>query len=95
MVYVPQTVTINSSNCEECDSMVSLQNSTFTEQLPCRQDFFRELESGDCIPSCATWREYSHAEVILTDVLIILSAVIGLITGSAVIIMAIVRFKQM
>ena len=75
--------------------MTPVQDSNTTEHLSCHQDFFRREESGDCIPSCATWKEFSYAEVVLTDVLIILSAVIGLITGSAVLILATVQFKRM
>lgn len=75
--------------------MAVYQDTTLSELLPCREHFFREEESGNCIPSCAAWQEYSHAEVVLTDVLITMSAVIGLFTGSAVIVMAIMRFKRM
>ena len=73
----------------------SNQDPFIVELLPCRQDFFREEESGLCVPNCATWSEFSQTEVVVTDVLITLSAVIGFISGSAVLVMAAARRKRM
>ena len=63
--------------------------------LPCREDFFREEGSNDCVPSCSTWQEYSQTEVIVTDVVMVGANVIGLVTGIIVIVFSIFRRKKM
>ena len=64
-------------------------------QLPCREDFFREEGSNDCVPSCYTWQEYSQTEAIVTDVIMIGANVIGLVAGIIVIAFSIFRRKKM
>lgn len=63
--------------------------------LPCREDFFREEGSESCVPNCYTWREYSPAEVIVTDVVNILANSVGFIAGLAVVVISLIRFKRM
>ncbi len=77
-------------------SATAPQNNTRTPTLlPCRDDFYREEGSDSCVPSCATWHEYSQIEVIFIDVVIILSTVIGFIAGLAVVVFSIIRFERM
>ena len=62
--------------------------------LPCREDFFREEGSNDCIPSCHTWQEFSQTEVIVTDVIMVGANVIGLVAGIIVIAISIIRRQK-
>ena len=63
--------------------------------LPCREDFFREEGSSDCIPNCHTWKEFSQAEVIVLDVIIVAANVHGFVAGMVVIVISIIRRKKM
>ena len=63
--------------------------------LPCREDFFREEGSNDCIPSCHTWQEFSQTEVIVTDVIMVGANVIGLVAGIIIIAFSIIRRQKM
>ena len=40
-------------------------NTSTSELLDCREDFFREGDSKPCVPSCYTWKEYTPAETII------------------------------
>ena len=78
------------------DDPVNVSRNT-SGPIPCRKGFFREKddEKGPCFPHCEKWKEYSDSEVIGTDVVILGSAVIGVVAGLAVIVISIVRFKRM
>lgn len=76
-------------------STTSTMMSPEQDLLPCREDFFREEGSEDCVPSCYTWREYSDTEVIVVDVLVLLATVIGLVAGLVVLVISLIRFKRM
>ena len=77
----------------------SSQNFPITtpEPLQCQEDFFREKEKegGACVPSCYTWKEYSEAVTVITDLAIGLTSVIGFIFCLAVIIISCIRFDRM
>ena len=65
------------------------------EILDCRQDFFRETNSSDCIPNCFTWDQLGRMVSIAVDVVTIIAAAIGFFSSIAVIIVPIVRHKSM
>ena len=77
----------------------SSQNSPVTspEPLQCREDFFREEEEegGACVPSCHTWKEFSEAVTVISDLVIGLMFAIGFIFSLAVIIISCIRFERM
>ena len=70
-------------------------NTSTSELLDCREDFFREEGSVRCIPSCYTWKEYSPAETIIYDVIILVAAIVGFISGLFVLLISFIRFKRM
>ncbi len=70
-------------------------NSTAMELLPCEEDFFRDNKSGRCVPRCGIWSEYSTVDLVTTDAIILLTAVIGFIASVAVIVISLMRYKRM
>ena len=66
-----------------------------TQEFPCNEDFFRDQDSDSCVPNCHTWSEFSREVRIATDVLTGLAAAIGAVSGLAVIVISVVRSKQM
>ena len=70
-------------------------NTSSSELLDCHEDFFREEGSARCIPSCYTWNEYSPAETIIYDVIILVAAIVGFISGLFVLLISFIRFKRM
>ena len=74
--------------------MLPEEFQTMTTPLECREDFIRD-ESGICVPSCSSWREFSDAEVVVTDVFIAVSAYIGFFSALAVLVISLFRFKRM
>ena len=75
---------------------ISQSNGTASTELQsCREDFFKEEDSGLCYPSCQSWSEFTPSETIATDVVICLSAVIGFFSAIAVIMISIIRFDRM
>ena len=63
--------------------------------LACREDFFREEGSNDCVPNCHTWKQFSQAEVIIFDAIIVAANVVGFVAGIIVIVISIIRRKKM
>ena len=65
--------------------------------LQCQEDFscttVRNVSL--CLPVCGRWEESSHVVVLAIDVVIILSAAIGLIASLAVLVIACIRWKRM
>jgi hypothetical protein len=70
--------------------VISVSNS-----VTCREDFFLNEETGFCVPSCDTWREYSDSEVVVTDVLILSANVIGFIAGVLVLVISVISYERM
>ena len=70
------------------------QNDT-KKLLECREDFYREEGSRECLPSCYSWKESSHKATVTRDVILLISAIIGVISALAVMIISVIRFKRM
>lgn len=70
-------------------------NTSASRLLPCRENFFRPEGSVFCVANCHTWSEFSQSVAISTDVVVALSAIIGMVTGIAVIVISVLRFKKM
>ena len=71
--------------------MTTSLNTSTSELLDCREDFFREEDSEICVPSCYTWKTL---ETITIDVLMLLSAIVGFIFGLVVLVIIIVHQVQ-
>ena len=98
IVNIPVENTNTSNENTRTDSTMTSapsQNASASTLPSCREDFFREEGSDSCVPSCYTWHEYSEAEVIVTDVVTGLSAVIGFVSGLVIIVISSIRFKRM
>ena len=63
--------------------------------LPCQDNFFRPDGSDICVANCHTWSQYTESVVIVTDVFILLAAIIGFIAAVATVIISFIRFKKM
>ena len=75
--------------------MTTPLNTSTSELLDCREDFFREGDSKLCVPSCYTWKEFTPTETIIYDVIILLSAIVGFISGLFIMVISFIRFKRM
>ena len=78
------------------ENMDALLNSSDTELfLPCEENFFRENGSDTCVPECGVWSEYSYVDLVVTDMVILVSAVIGFVSSIAVLVISCIRYKRM
>ena len=75
--------------------MATSPNTSTSELLDCREDFFREEDSEICVPSCYTWKGYSRTKTIAIDAIIFLSLIVGFISGLFVLVISFIRFKRM
>lgn len=70
-----------------------------TAELNCSQDFisFNLSKHGGtiCAPECQRWSPFTPREVKITDILVVLSAALALVLGSAVLILGCIRCKKM
>ena len=74
---------------------VAVQNTSSLDVFPCQEDFFCPEGSNICVANCGTWSEFTPFVKISTDVVYLLSAIIGFITGIIVIILSAVNYKHM
>ncbi len=57
----------------------------------CREDFYRDnTTAGFCVPDCNTWRTNPE-----TDILLVTVSIIGLLISVLVLVISVVRAKQM
>jgi hypothetical protein len=73
-----------------CD--ISTKN-TSNQTLDCSDGFF--YNEGRCTPECVVWTPFSKTTVVITDVLTIFSAVIGVIAGFAVLLTSMLRHQRL
>jgi hypothetical protein len=62
-------------------------------ETTCQVDFF--FDGGVCKPECGKWSIYSNEQVTATSVLVFISTTVGIISGTAVFILALIRYKSM
>ena len=74
------------------DSQSSSTDNCTSTGRACREGFY--CESGICLPRCDEWEQYPHAIVVAIDVIVILSAAVGLIAGIAVLILSCISWKR-
>ena len=79
----------------DVETILAPLNSSVPDLPPCQENFFRPEGSLACVPSCHTWSAFPPSVTISTDVFIALSAIIGLVTGVAVVVLSVFRHKQM
>ena len=70
-------------------------NGTDPLLLNCEESFFRENGSDTCVPECGVWSEYSYVDLVITDMVILVSALIGFVSSIAVIVISCIRYKRM
>ena len=63
-------------------------------QSQCSEGFYCNATSKFCQPLCTQWKAYSRATIVVSDVFTLLMACIIMISGSAVLIVACIRRKQ-
>ena len=60
----------------------------------CREGFFCDNDTNECVPQCGVWSQYSHSVNTAVDTLALLSALSGVIGGVGVLIVAALRRKK-
>ena len=88
-------ITVSSGISETMPLGTAPLNASAPDKLPCQENFFRPEELGICVANCHTWSEFSQSVRVGTDMVILLTAIIGFITGLAVITISLLRFKKM
>ena len=65
--------------------------------LQCQEDFSCSMvgNTSVCLPVCGSWNEYPHATVVATDVVVVLSAVAGVVVSIAMLLISCIRWKSM
>ena len=65
--------------------------------LQCQEGFSCSVvgNASICLPVCGSWEEYPRSTVLGIDVVIVLSAVIGVIASIAVLVISCIRWDRM
>ena len=65
--------------------------------LQCQEDFSCSVvgNTSVCLPVCGSWNEYPDATVVATDVVVVLSAVTGVVVSIAMLLTSYIRRKSM
>ena len=103
--YIPQSWSAISGNCSSGQGETSIQpplKRLFNSStLQCQEGFSCSAmgNASFCLPVCGHWAQYPHGTVmsidVAIDVAIISSAVIGVITSIAVLVISFIRWKSM
>ena len=82
---------------ESGSDLTIVQNTSIrsSSSLNCEKDFYFEEVSGSCVPRCGVWSEYSPTELVTTDMIILVTAVIGFTASVAVVVLSLIRYKRM
>ena len=82
---------------EDVSQFTPSSNQTCT----CNEDFFcKKINSSArdfhfaCVPECGSWEEYPHTTTVIIDVVVILAASIGIVSGIVLLVIAGVRRKK-
>ena len=65
--------------------------------LQCQEGFscIAVSNASICLPVCGSWEEYPRSTVVATDVVVILSGVIGFVSSIAVLVISCIRWNRM
>ena len=89
--------TCNGTTGNTSENSSQEQNLT-CNNITCREGFYCKEDANNsntlCSPSYHTWKQYPHATNIATDVLVLMSACIGVISGVGVLVVAGIRRKN-
>lgn len=69
--------------------------NTSNQTLNCSEGFFYEVNEGKCTPECAIWTPFSKPMILVTDILTIFSAVMGVIAGIAVLLTSMLCHRKL
>ena len=61
----------------------------------CSEGFYIDESTGLCIPECGVWEEFPHSFVVGVDAVVILSAIVYLLSGVAVLVLSCINYKRM
>ena len=79
-----------------CLNLIGKQrNATTIAVQECSEGFYRENGSSICIPSCHTWLQYSRGLSISYDVVVFISAFIGYLISTVIIVLSYLVRKRM
>ena len=73
------------------------QNSTaspMTRSFTCREGFYLDNEIGFCLPECSKWENAPH-HVLITQVIVILSGVVYILSASVLLLLSCLHHKRM
>lgn len=68
------------------DKVCIVMNAVNRQTVNCNKGFFSKVKNGAtiCTPECNVWLPYSRTKLLITNILIIFPAVVGTISGVAV-----------
>ena len=70
-------------------------NTLHNNSLTCSEGFYVSESTGLCRPECGVWEELPHSLIVGADVAIILSAIVYLLSGTAVLVLSCIYRKRM
>ena len=73
---------------------MAIRNDSHQDRL-CSEGFYIDESTGLCIPECGVWEEFPHSFVVVVDALVILSAIVYLLSGVAVLVLSCINYKRM
>ena len=81
-------------SCVSCHlTQCSFNTVTDLCTITCHDQFY--CENNFCKPNCHRFREYSEAYTVTSDVLLVVSGSIGILSGGAVLLISCVHRKRM
>ena len=68
--------------------------NTSTERV-CNEGFYISENTGLCAAECGVWEEFPHSTVVAVDAMVILSGIVYLLSGVAVLVLSCINHKRM
>ena len=100
-IYIILSINVSGQELEMNEDLsvtLSPVSEVGNQTCTCNEDFFCKRPNGSeqefCVPECGTWEEYPHKTVVIIDAVVILAAIIGLVSGVAVLIITGIRRKK-
>lgn len=76
------------------DSKNCIARNISSQTINCSEGFYWDKNRG-CQPECNVWTPYSRIMLVITDILTVLPAIVGVISGIAVLLLSWVRRKKL